>query len=68
MPNVSGDKPNIQRNAELIQKMLAARGVSAKLASVPGGNPVVIGTNYNAGNGTGRIWGTGTDKRLKFPE
>ena len=24
--------------------------------------------DYNAGNGTGRIWGTGTDKRLKFPE
>ncbi len=24
--------------------------------------------DYNGGNGTGRIWGTGTDKRLKFPE
>ena len=24
--------------------------------------------DYNAGNGTGRIWGTGTDKRTKFPE
>src|SRR5881394_2396203 len=24
--------------------------------------------DYNAGAGTGRIWGTGTDKRLKFPE
>src|SRR5262252_3798780 len=44
IPNVSSDKPNIQRNAELIQRMLAARGVTAKLASVPGGNPVVIGS------------------------
>src|SRR6266568_5021580 len=24
--------------------------------------------DYNAGAGTGRIWGTGTDKRTKFPE
>ena len=24
--------------------------------------------DYNGGAGTGRIWGTGTDKRLKFPE
>jgi general secretion pathway protein G len=24
--------------------------------------------DYNAGAGTGRIWGTGTDKKTKFPE
>ena len=24
--------------------------------------------DYNAGAGTGRIWGTGTDKKAKFPE
>ena len=24
--------------------------------------------DYNAGAGTGRIWGTGTDKRTKYPE
>ena len=24
--------------------------------------------DYNAAAGTGRIWGTGTDKRTKFPE
>ena len=41
-PNVSSDKPNIQRNADLIAKMLGARGLNAKLASVPGGNPVVV--------------------------
>jgi acetylornithine deacetylase/succinyl-diaminopimelate desuccinylase-like protein len=42
VPNVSSDKPNIQRNAELIAKMIAARGLTPKLASVPGGNPVVV--------------------------
>src|SRR5262245_45082596 len=42
VPNVSSDKPNIQRNAELIAKMLQARGLAAKLVSVPGGNPVVV--------------------------
>jgi acetylornithine deacetylase/succinyl-diaminopimelate desuccinylase-like protein len=42
IPNVSSDRPNIQRNAELIARMLAARGLMPKLASVPGGNPVVV--------------------------
>src|SRR6186713_1370734 len=43
IPNITSDKPNIQRNAELIVSMLAARGVAAQLVSVPGGNPVVVG-------------------------
>jgi acetylornithine deacetylase/succinyl-diaminopimelate desuccinylase-like protein len=42
VPNVSSDKPNIQRNAELIAKMLDARGLTPKLVSVAGGNPVVV--------------------------
>jgi len=42
VPNVSSDKPNIQRNADLIAKMLEARGLTARLVSVPGGNPVVV--------------------------
>src|SRR6185369_3486108 len=42
VPNVSSDKPNIQRNAELIAKMLAARGLTPKLVSAGGGNPVVV--------------------------
>ena len=37
VPNVSSDKPNIQRNAELVAKMVAARGIAAKLVSVQGG-------------------------------
>ena len=43
VPNVSSDTPNIRRNAELIAKMLDSRGIAAKLVSVPGGNPIVVG-------------------------
>jgi acetylornithine deacetylase/succinyl-diaminopimelate desuccinylase-like protein len=43
LPNIARDKPNIERNAELIVQMLGARGVAAKAVSVPGGNPVVVG-------------------------
>jgi acetylornithine deacetylase/succinyl-diaminopimelate desuccinylase-like protein len=42
VPNVSNDRPNIQRNADLIAKMLEARGLAPRLVSVPSGNPVVI--------------------------
>src|SRR5438128_2159295 len=42
VPDISSDKPNIQKNAELIAKMIGARGLAAKLVSVPGGNPVVV--------------------------
>jgi acetylornithine deacetylase/succinyl-diaminopimelate desuccinylase-like protein len=42
VPDVSSDKPNIQRNAELIARMIEARGLTARLVSVPGGNPVVV--------------------------
>ncbi len=42
VPNVSSDKPNIQRNAELIAKMIEARNLTATLVSVPGGNPIVV--------------------------
>jgi acetylornithine deacetylase/succinyl-diaminopimelate desuccinylase-like protein len=43
VPNVSTDKPNIQRNADLLAEMMAARGIAARLVSVPGGNPIVVG-------------------------
>ncbi len=43
VPNIASDKENIQRNAELIAAMFAKRGVTARLVSVPGGNPVVFG-------------------------
>ena len=41
IPNIARDKENVQRNAELISKMLESRGVAARLVSVPDSNPVV---------------------------
>jgi acetylornithine deacetylase/succinyl-diaminopimelate desuccinylase-like protein len=43
IPDIAADHANIQRNAELIAKMMEKRGVAPKLVSVPGSNPVVFG-------------------------
>ncbi len=43
IPNIASDGENIQRNATAIAAMMEKRGISAKLVSVPGGNPVVFG-------------------------
>jgi acetylornithine deacetylase/succinyl-diaminopimelate desuccinylase-like protein len=43
IPNVSADRGNIQRNAEAIAQIMEKRGVSSKLVTVPGANPVVFG-------------------------
>jgi acetylornithine deacetylase/succinyl-diaminopimelate desuccinylase-like protein len=43
IPDVSSDKPGIQRNADAIVKMLEKRGVPAKLVTITGANPVVFG-------------------------
>ncbi|HJT86760.1 MAG TPA: M20/M25/M40 family metallo-hydrolase [Bryobacteraceae bacterium] len=43
IPNIAADRPNIQRNAEQIRRMLEQRGIAARLISVPGSNPVVFG-------------------------
>jgi acetylornithine deacetylase/succinyl-diaminopimelate desuccinylase-like protein len=43
IPNVASDKPNIQRNAEMLVGMLQRRHVVAKLLTAPGANPVVYG-------------------------
>ena len=43
IPDIASDRENIQRNADLIAKMLEQRGVAAKQVSVPGSNPVVFG-------------------------
>lgn len=43
IPDIASDRANIQRNAEFIAKMLEKRGVTPKLVSVPGSNPVVFG-------------------------
>jgi acetylornithine deacetylase/succinyl-diaminopimelate desuccinylase-like protein len=43
IPNIAGDRANIQRNAETIARMMEKRGIAPRLVSVPGGNPVVFG-------------------------
>jgi acetylornithine deacetylase/succinyl-diaminopimelate desuccinylase-like protein len=43
VPNVSRDRENIQRNAELIARMMTSRSIPARLVSVDGANPVVFG-------------------------
>ncbi len=43
VPDVSNDRTNIQRNAELIAAMMRKRGIESRLISVPGANPVVFG-------------------------
>jgi acetylornithine deacetylase/succinyl-diaminopimelate desuccinylase-like protein len=42
-PNIASDRVNIERNAELIQRMIEKRGIASRLVSVPGVNPVVFG-------------------------
>src|ERR1051325_4263364 len=43
IPNVASDRANIERNAKAIAAMMEKRGIPARLVSVPGGNPVVLG-------------------------
>lgn len=43
IPNVTSDRKNIQRNADLLTRMLEKRGVAAKLVTPKNGNPLVFG-------------------------
>ncbi|HUH11590.1 MAG TPA: M20/M25/M40 family metallo-hydrolase [Longimicrobiales bacterium] len=43
IPNVAADSVNIRRNAAWIRAALAARGVDARLLTLPGAPPVVYG-------------------------
>lgn len=43
IPDVSSDRANIQRNAEVIAAMMRKRRLDPRLVSVPGANPVVFG-------------------------
>src|SRR5262245_5649774 len=42
IPNVSADKPNIRKNAELLKEMFARRGFTAEILETSG-NPLVYG-------------------------
>ena len=43
IPNIASDGANIKRNADFIAQMLQKRGVTPRLITVPGANPVVFG-------------------------
>jgi len=43
IPNVAGDRENIQHNADLLKSMLQKRGVDSRLLTVEDANPVVFG-------------------------
>jgi acetylornithine deacetylase/succinyl-diaminopimelate desuccinylase-like protein len=43
IPNVAGDRQNIQRNADLLVSMLQRRSVESQLLTIEGANPVVFG-------------------------
>ena len=43
LPDIAADRENIRRNADLIARMMEKRGVTSRLISVPGANPVVFG-------------------------
>jgi acetylornithine deacetylase/succinyl-diaminopimelate desuccinylase-like protein len=49
IPNVSRDRANIERNAELLVEMMQRRGIAVRLAVVDGANPVVFGEIQSAG-------------------
>jgi acetylornithine deacetylase/succinyl-diaminopimelate desuccinylase-like protein len=44
IPNLASDAPNIQKNAELLSKMLQARGIETRLLPIKGRGPVVFGS------------------------
>src|SRR5262245_24720220 len=48
VPNVSADKPNIRKNAELLKEMFARRGFTAEILETSG-NPLVYGELKVAG-------------------
>ncbi len=43
IPNIASDGVNIKRNADFIAQMLQKRGITPRLITVPGANPVVFG-------------------------
>jgi acetylornithine deacetylase/succinyl-diaminopimelate desuccinylase-like protein len=51
IPNRASDTPNIERNAQAIQKMLERRGLVVRLLRVPGAPPVVLGELRTPGTG-----------------
>src|SRR4051812_6859546 len=42
IPNLAGDKTNIQRNAEAIRALCEKRGLTTKLLTIEGAPPIVV--------------------------
>ena len=49
LPNIAKDRDAIRRNADAIAAMMSKRGLSPRLLTVPGGNPVVVGEIHRPG-------------------
>ena len=49
LPNITGDQPNLLRNAEYVSGLLEKRGITAQRVSIPGGAPIVVGELRAAG-------------------
>jgi acetylornithine deacetylase/succinyl-diaminopimelate desuccinylase-like protein len=49
IPNVAADKPDIERNAEAVRKMMERRGIHVKFLRTPDAPPVVYGEIAVAG-------------------
>ncbi len=43
VPNVTRDRANVLRNAEMLVSMMERRGIAARLVTIEGANPVVFG-------------------------
>jgi acetylornithine deacetylase/succinyl-diaminopimelate desuccinylase-like protein len=43
LPNVSRDSANVRRNAEVLVRMMEKRGITARLVTMEGANPLVVG-------------------------
>lgn len=43
IPNLADDRANINRNAELLQKMMERRGIATRLLTLDGAPPIVVG-------------------------
>lgn len=44
LPNVTGDRDALGKNAEFIAEMMTVRGIAVRTVSMPGGAPVVVGS------------------------
>ena len=56
LPNVTSDSDGIARNAAALSEMMRARGITPRLLSVPGSNPIVFGEVRTPGAATTTVF------------